>query len=528
MGVPVRFVSPLILLAGGVGLLTWAVISPHPVLYVVGVLAAAAAVAGLSFLLFRTRAEQREGSTPASRRARVAAGGVGTALALVLAVVLVGVPLVARWLPAQEGIIQETDLPRGLPVVVAGHTYLAYGAGKGPEGASLIQADLADGSLAWSIAGTVYLTSEGAAVTEEEGVIRYYDSEGELLWETEVPYRQHSPWVVAARSGHVVVYTCEKAGESTTECHYIGLDTSGDTAWEHDAPNELPSEQINRLSRGDGPLPVAMITDPSGDEEGRIVDPVSGEIIARYPNGQSRVYGTTLVVVDKNTENNTADCRVHGYRLGDGEQLWETTNLCPERESVSLRRPEFSTGDPSVAYADVSEGLEEPTDSIAVDLEDGQTQRFQRADFAGDDAAHPASDRNIPDLYKEYSLEDAAVGDLLLRWQGTDVTAASAGDGEPQWQADLPGEAVWYAAGDSDTVVAVTQALPGHNPFVPASSDDPPSIGSYVTVLDGHSGEIVSSTLFYGGTTGRIAVTEPHQVLLQTYEGSVLIGAQQN
>src|SRR5699024_8391635 len=104
MGVPVQFVSPLILLEGGVGLLTWAVISPHPVLYVVGVLAAAAAVAGLSFLLFRTRAEQREGSTPASRRARVAAGGVGTALALVLAVVLVGVPLVARWLPAQEGI----------------------------------------------------------------------------------------------------------------------------------------------------------------------------------------------------------------------------------------------------------------------------------------------------------------------------------------------------------------------------------------------------------------------------------------
>src|SRR5699024_11367837 len=48
------------------------------------------------------------------------------ALALVLAVVLVGVPLVARWLPAQEGIIQETDLPRGLPVVVAGQTYLAY------------------------------------------------------------------------------------------------------------------------------------------------------------------------------------------------------------------------------------------------------------------------------------------------------------------------------------------------------------------------------------------------------------------
>src|SRR5699024_11114559 len=115
----------------------------------------------LLYLLLRTRAEQREGSTPASRRARVVAGGVGTALALALAVVLVGVPLVARWLPTQEGIIQETDLPRGLPVVVAGQTYLAYDTGHGPEGASLIQADLADGSLAWSIAGTGSVTSKG-------------------------------------------------------------------------------------------------------------------------------------------------------------------------------------------------------------------------------------------------------------------------------------------------------------------------------------------------------------------------------
>src|SRR5699024_6314698 len=297
MGVLVRLVSLLIVLAGGVGLLIWAVISPHPVLYVMGVLAAAAAAAGLLFLLLRTRAEQREGNAPASRRARVVAGGVGTALALVLAVVLVGVPLVARWLPAQEGITQETDLPRGRPVVVAGQTYLAYDRGNGPEGASLIQADLADGSLAWSIAGTAYLTSKGEAVTEEEGVIRYYDSEGELLWETEVPYRQYSPWIVAARSGHVVVYTCEKANDSATECHYVGLDTSGDTAWEHEAPDELPVEQINRLSRGDGPLPVALITESSDDEEGRIVDPVSGDIITRYPHGEPMVHGTTLAVL---------------------------------------------------------------------------------------------------------------------------------------------------------------------------------------------------------------------------------------
>src|SRR5699024_2279994 len=159
-----------------------------------------------------------------------------------------------------------------------------------------------------------------------------------------------------------------------------------------------------------------------------------------------------------------------------------------EREFVSLRNPRFRDDDSSaVAYVNASAGLEEPTDSIAVDLEDGQTQRFQRADFAGDDTAHPASDRNLPGRYKEYSLEDAAVGDLLLRWQGTDVTAASARDGEQQWQAELPGEAVWFAVGESDTAVVVAQALPGRNPFVPASSDDRASIGSYLTVLDGHS-----------------------------------------
>src|SRR5699024_1910870 len=385
MGVLVRFVSPLILLAGGVGLLIWAVVSPHPVLYVMGALAAAAAVAGLLFLLLRTRAEQREGSTPASRRARVVAGGVGTALALALAVVLVGVPLVARWLPTQEGIIRGADSSRGRPVVVAGHTYLAYGTGNGPAGVSLSQVNLADGSRAWSITGLVYLTREGEAVAQEEGMIRYYDSQGQLLWETEEPDDEdEAVRIVAAHSGDVVVDMCTRVDDFSVDCHYGVFDASGDRNWEKEATvvsDLMPRSGGDSAARG-RTLPAALRIVPKPAEVVALIDPSSGETMTRYSleADQAQVYGTTLLA-----EGRIGDtCRIDAYRLTDGVQQWSTDQSCPDHTTMELSPAASGGGEPSVAYVRVRHGgeqsLERNQECLAVDLEDGPTRLIQRAD----------------------------------------------------------------------------------------------------------------------------------------------------
>src|SRR5690625_2309639 len=83
------FVVSLVALVTGLGLAAWAVVEPQPAKYIVGVVLVAA---GLAIQLYRAqcrRAERAQGVRRTGWRLRLRAGGLGGAVAVLLAVVLI-------------------------------------------------------------------------------------------------------------------------------------------------------------------------------------------------------------------------------------------------------------------------------------------------------------------------------------------------------------------------------------------------------------------------------------------------------
>src|SRR5699024_6661238 len=194
----------------GLGLITWAIIRPQPVIYLLGVLVTVVSCGDLFVRWRRTRAEQREGQTPASRRARWRAGALAAGLGVVVVAALVAVPLLARWLPTNQGVLWRSADSYGGPVVHAGALYATYYPEEGPGGTSLNRLDLDDGSLSLSIPGHAYLTSEGDIVARVADTIHYYDHNGQQQWTAEVPGDDGTAGVYAAREGTVVVGRCSR------------------------------------------------------------------------------------------------------------------------------------------------------------------------------------------------------------------------------------------------------------------------------------------------------------------------------
>src|SRR5699024_325948 len=181
----------------GLGLITWAIIRPQPVIYLLGVLVMVLACADMFFRWRRTRAEQREGQTPASRRARWTAGALGAGLGVVVAAALVAVPMLALWLPTNQGVLWRSEDSFGRPLVHAGELYTAYWPGEGPAGTSLNRVALDDGSLSLSIPGHAYLTAEGDIVARVGDQVHYYDKGGQQQWTAEGPGGGGTPGVCA-------------------------------------------------------------------------------------------------------------------------------------------------------------------------------------------------------------------------------------------------------------------------------------------------------------------------------------------
>ncbi|HLS64510.1 MAG TPA: hypothetical protein VK060_14100 [Ruania sp.] len=507
----------------GLGLITWAIIRPQPVIYLLGVLVTVVSCGDLFVRWRRTRAEQREGQTPASRRARWRAGALAAGLGVVVVAALVAVPLLARWLPTNQGVLWRSADSYGGPVVHAGALYATYYPEEGPGGTSLNRLDLDDGSLSLSIPGHAYLTSEGDIVARVADTIHYYDHNGQQQWTAEVPGDDGTAGVYAAREGTVVVGRCSRDPSDAVVlgCQFVGIGPGGQQEWDRDLmiSDGFIDDEFSREAIGArAPLPEALNLRLQDADRTSLIDPTSGAELARYPGDdllRQHVYGQVLVVAN----DRDGACTLDGYRLGDGTRLWHLDQVCTDEELIYPVAPRPAPADPSMAYVQVAPaGSDSIASVLAVTLADGQVQEVAPQELAG-------LGMNVQG--ERWSIEDAVAGDLVFRWNGPTITAAEPGEVDARWQAEVPGTAVRNVVGGDSTVAVVSYDRdPGHNPLQPPPPDDA-ALGewpAYVTVIDAGSGEVISATRFDDDVRD-VVVPEPGRAYVQVHGESVLVGA---
>src|SRR5699024_8913170 len=453
----------------GLGLITWAISRPQPTVYLLGVLVMVLACADMFFRWRRTRAEQREGQTPASRRARWTAGALGAGLGVVVAAALVAVPMLALWLPTNQGVLWRSEDSFGRPLVHAGELYTAYWPGEGPAGTSLNRVALDDGSLSLSIPGHAYLTAEGDIVARVGDQVHYYDKGGQQQWTAEVPGEEGTPGVYAARDGHVVVARCtrDEDDQSLLYCQFVGIGPDGQQVWHRDlvVGDWFMEDEFSREALGArAPLPEALNVRLQDAERTSLIDPTSGAELARYPGDdflRQHVYGQVLVVAN----DRDGACTLDGYRLSDGASLWHLDQVCTDEERIYPVPPWPAPADPSTAYVRVvPSGSDSTTSVLAVTLADGQVQEIAPQELAG-------LGMNVQG--ERWSIEDAVAGELVFRWNGPTITASVPGEARPRWQLELPGTAVRNVVGDDSTVAVVSYDRdPGHDPLQPPPPED--------------------------------------------------------
>src|SRR5699024_2146011 len=141
----------------------------------------------------------------------------------------VAVPLLARWLPTNQGVLWRSADSYGGPVVHAGALYATYYPEEGPGGTSLNRLDLDDGSLSLSIPGHAYLTSEGDSVVGVADTIHYSGNNGQQQCAGEVRGDDRTAGVCAAREGTVVVGRCssDSSDAGVLGCEFVVIGVGG-------------------------------------------------------------------------------------------------------------------------------------------------------------------------------------------------------------------------------------------------------------------------------------------------------------
>lgn len=491
-------------LVAGLALAGSAIIAPQPARYIVGVLLVALSVAVLVYRWRRRRAEH----VGSRWRFRVRVGGVSAAVAVLIAGVAIAVPWQDRQAEIDSGVIWRAERIPG-PLDVVDGTVLRTDVLAG-EVSGVV--NLADGSLGWSVPNGRWVTSAGDVIAADADGLRYYSSAGEQQWELQVDGGgDQVDAVYAATEGHLVFAQCGRNDQ--VSCHFVGIDPTGEQAWERDIEISEAFLRDQWGWRGEV-LPEVAVVAQGETEQGLMIDPVSGEDLGTFDRtGLARhsIYGEVLVA----GSGTGSDCQLDGYRIDDGEHLWTIEEICGDEEIV-YPLPVHRAGSDSVMYAVVEEDADRQA-VLAITVADGGVEELPEHSL-GSMSAH------------FLHIEDFSAGDLVFAWSTRDVTAAQAPTLEQQWQVRAPGLRVRSVVGDSETVAIVSDAAhPEHNPLVPelpdSSERDVLEYPTYVTVVDAVSGETISTTLVPEGVF-QVLPLPGHRALVETFEGMMLVGAE--
>lgn len=529
----------------GIGLVTWAIITPRMIPYLIG----CALLAVIVNPVFLPRDKSRQATsgtasgTPRRRRMRI----VRVLSPIVVFVILAGAPMGVRLLQGSPGVLWRAELPVGHTIAVAEQLYLDSTIGP---------LDLEDGAVRGPTEGDTVVFHDGSAATVTNGyadstgtpVVAYFDDSGERVWESAVDAEDWATVRVhAQRDGYVVVSSCgyEESRQDSLSCRFTGMDPSGAQAWQRDA--DVLDKSVTLASAVHGqdngttlPSALPLVEYPADSQSGQyglaLIDPVSGESLTQVAAGTTntedtsvltefRVVGQQLLASGQDEEG----CFVESYDLQDGQRQWHTGGFCPESMSASV--PEILAPDrPDATYAYLWQHAGtaqldriDPADRrllFSVDLADGAVREVDPDEVGGSET--PIAEADLVDLLPVLSTSTA--GDLVLGWDGTDVTATGAGDGQQRWQTSVPGQTVRDTDAAHGTLAIVTDA-PGHNPYVPLpgqATGEP----ARVSVVAAGSGEVLSTTLFPDGVR-QVTVATSQQVLVQELPPgrATLIGA---
>jgi hypothetical protein len=171
------------------------------------------------------------------------------------------------------------------------------------------------------------------------GKLEYRDPDGRIRWsaaDAVTPPDGGFRVPVAARNGTVVTLNC--AGESVTDCTYIGTGPDGKPAWRKQLPGAADVHAPDTAADLHQPLPEVLTLVDDGRDSDRFlaVDPVTGRtrLDLQLPRnthvgaGGAQVFGDQVLL----PTNDYADNRC-AWTLYQGQQkLWTTTGVCEENQ----------------------------------------------------------------------------------------------------------------------------------------------------------------------------------------------------
>src|SRR5699024_8346550 len=367
--------------------------------------------------------------------------------------------------------------------------------------------------------------------------VTYLDAAGEEQWQTTITAEDwETVRVHAERQGHVVISRCgfDEPDQLAQSCRITGLDTSGEETWHektHLFEHAVGFNSVDHAVNGGMTLPPTAPLekyDPeskAGDLHVSILDPVSGDTVATVAAGarsaegvstltEFRVVGSQLLATGVDEQG----CFAEAYDLAEGGRLWHTADFCPPQKTRGAQPHILRPDRPDAPYAYIWERRGRSDDALtrdsgppslfSVSLTDGSVHEFQPGDIGDSHTNFAESGLGV----QLNTLFTSTAGELLLSWDGTDISARDAADGRQRWQVEIPGSKIRASDAAHDTLAVVTES-PGHNPYVPWPGDargEPVR----VTVVDAQDGEIISSTLFPDGAE-QVTVAAPGRVLVQ-------------
>jgi len=500
----------------GAGLITWSLLRPAPVPYVIGVLLLFVAL-GQVLLTARRRQGQRG--------RRLLAAGVS----LAVCAALLAAPGVARHRAATSDVLWRTQIPAGAVVSVGQHLYVSPGGEAAEEGDIPLQVlDPATGTVQWEGPGQADVATDGSVVHVADQHVTYIHPDGDVVWEAEVSF-PGPQWVrvEAADAGHVVVKGCELTDYDDLDCTYRGLDRDGEEVWDRDFSIVSRDEQPwhpGAYYSGDA-LPERAFVVQQADGPLLVIDTSTGETVQELPQPSGRWQGQLRQDVLLTSVDSAGSCTLRADRLGAAGPLWQTT-LCQDPDgTVFLPEPVDTGGEQAFALTDTADddrGLR------TINLESGQVRTVQSDEVGGPDEG--SIDLYYSGTHLTSLLGRYAVDDQLLHFSGEQVVSTDAADAAELWKRTVPGGQIRAVVSGHHTVAVLSDAE-GSNPYVPAGGD-PAGRPARLSLLEASTGEVVASSLFPGGVDYTEVLSEPrpeidviaqHQVLVHSGDQSVLV-----
>lgn len=533
--VPALVVGTVLGLLGIAGL-TFGLLLPHPLPFVLGALSLAAAAA--TALLLGT-----------GHRTASAIGG------LILAGALLAAPTLVRMELTGSSVAWTAEVGADELSIINGKIYtftLERSAGHSERTVRLLNPDDGTVEREWSAAalerpsitaeGGVVFATTAVSTSENSKVFTMFGADGHRMWQ--VPFDtdfDSDVYVTAASAGAVHIVACETAdsGSDRQGCRLTTVDDSGEVIDERGIWFER--NLSNDQSWSDLPgklLPSATLVTNLKDEVD-MYSPTTVGPIATMPldtaaeDFGSRLTQEALITAERSSDGN---CRLIARSLKDGAQTWDTKVPCTPMTSMHLWA---TTDDSAPLYLGLDQLDTQKASLLALDTASGTLTTVPESSYR--------HSRIFPTPAQDL-VRDVTAGRFVIAGTGGHVSVSEAGAEDPAVDFEVPGtvDVPAFAAADVLAIVSdtdpTTRADAGevspairHNPYLVSrwfdhlgdaskrgSNGRSTHFPQCLTVIDASSGRELTSTVFASPITS-VTVLPTGQTVAAAEDGTVRV-----